>query len=95
MVVVATQGNGDIAALRAALALEAQFVTFVASRRKFSILARTLASEGIPEEAISAVQSPAGIPIAAVTSDEIALSILAQLTHELRRRQQVGSGTED
>ncbi len=40
MVVVATQGNGDIAALRKALALEAQFVAFVASKRKFSSLAR-------------------------------------------------------
>ena len=85
MVVVATQGQGDLAALRAALAQESRFVAMVASGRKFSDLAERLAHEGIPEDALAAVQAPAGIPIHAVTPDEIALSILAQLTLERRR----------
>ncbi len=92
VVVVATQGKGDLAALRSALAQDAQFVAMVASRRKFSALAQKLSSEGISDETISAVQAPAGIPIDAVTPDEIALSILAQLTLERRRHRRGGRG---
>ena len=90
MVVVATQGKGDLNALRSALSQKAQFVAMVASRRKFADLARALKSEGIPEETLFAVQVPAGIPIDAVTPDEIALSILAQLTLERRRHHREG-----
>ncbi len=85
MVVIATQGKGDLAALRSALAGNADFVAMVASKRKFSALARKLVDDGVPEELVHGIQVPAGIPIDAVTPDEIALSILAQLTSKRRR----------
>ncbi|WP_212525906.1 XdhC/CoxI family protein [Actibacterium sp. MT2.3-13A] len=78
-VVVATQGRGDEAALRAALASGADHVAFVGSRRKFATLAGRLAADGVDRAALDRVAAPAGLDIHAITPDEIALSILAQI----------------
>lgn len=82
--VVATQGKGDEAALRAALASAAGFVAFVGSRRKFATLAAKLAADGVAEDRLKAVRAPAGLDIKAITPEEIALSILAQIVAERR-----------
>lgn len=83
-VVVATQGQGDLDALQAALGVDAAYVAFVGSRRKFAALAERLASAGIERAAIDAVRAPAGLDLGALTPEEIALSILAQLV-QVRR----------
>jgi xanthine dehydrogenase accessory factor len=83
-VVVATQGRGDEAALRAAIASGADHVAFVGSRRKFATLADRLAADGVDRAALNRVVAPAGLDIHAITPDEIALSILAQIV-EWRR----------
>lgn len=83
-IVVATQGKGDEAALRAALASGVGYIAFVGSRRKFATLSERLTRDGIAPEALQAVQAPAGLDINAITPDEIALSILAQIV-ALRR----------
>ncbi|SFR08468.1 XdhC family protein [Poseidonocella sedimentorum] len=85
VIVIATQGQGDIDALRRALGVEAAHVAFVGSARKFASLAEKLRAEGIGPEAIAAVKAPAGLDIGAVTPEEIALSILAELVR-LRRK---------
>ncbi|MEO1308352.1 MAG: XdhC family protein [Pseudomonadota bacterium] len=87
--VVATQGKGDLAALRSALASGAEHVSFVASRKKFAALAVKLRDAGLSDPAIDAVQAPAGLDIGAVTPEEIALSLLAELT-ALRRARSKG-----
>ncbi|TNJ48390.1 XdhC family protein [Phaeobacter sp. B1627] len=79
VIVIATQGQGDLDALTQALASQAVHIAFVGSRRKFAVLAEKLASKGLPEDAIDAVKAPAGLDIGAVTPEEIALSILAEL----------------
>jgi xanthine dehydrogenase accessory factor len=83
-VVVATQGKGDEAGLRAALASGAAYVAFVGSRRKFATLAARLAADGMGAEDLARVKAPAGLDIHAITPEEIALSILAEIT-ALRR----------
>jgi len=83
-VVVATQGRGDEAGLRAALASGAEYVAFVGSRRKFATLAARLRGDGVEEAALARVKAPAGLDIHAITPEEIALSILAEIT--MRRR---------
>ena len=83
-VVVATQGKADEAALRAALATGASYIAFVGSRRKFQTLATRLAADGIDPAALAAVAAPAGLDIHAITPEEIALSILAQITAHRR-----------
>ncbi len=86
-VVVATQGKGDEAAMRAALATGAGYVAFVGSQRKFAALRDRLSADGVSPDALGRVESPAGLDISAITPDEIALSILAQIVAKRRGRQ--------
>ena len=84
-VVVSTQGRGDEEALRAALTANAAYVAFVGSRAKFESLKSELAGEGVGEALFAAVHAPAGLDIGAITPEEIALSILAEIVTERRR----------
>jgi len=90
-IVIATQGKGDEAALSAALAAPARHVAFVGSHRKAETLRAALAAKGTDRERLSALHSPAGLDIGAVTPEEIALSILAEIV-EVRRRGQRSAG---
>ncbi|MGO4916135.1 XdhC family protein [Pseudogemmobacter sp. W21_MBD1_M6] len=83
-VIIATQGKGDEAALRAALSANASYIAFVGSRRKFETLGAALVASGVDPAALSAIKSPAGLDIHAITPDEIALSILSEVV--LQRR---------
>jgi len=90
-VVVSTQGKGDEAALRTAAATEAAYHAFVGSRRKMAALRAKLMAEGIEASAIDRIKAPAGLDLGAITPEEIAMSILAEITIE-RRRGQRGAG---
>jgi len=74
---VATQGRRDVQGLRAALALQARQVFFVASHRKAQVLKAALVEAGEDAAAVAAIVAPAGQPIGAQTPEEIALSVLA------------------
>lgn len=76
-VVVATQGRRDVQGLRAALALQARQVWFVASARKAQVLRASLIEAGHDAAAVRAIVAPAGQSIGAQTPEEIALSVLA------------------
>ncbi len=83
-VVVSTQGRGDEAALSAALALDVEYVAFVGSRRKAEVLKAKLAERGIAPQRLAKLKAPAGLDLGAITPDEIAISILAEIV-ALRR----------
>lgn len=83
-VVVATQGKRDEEALEAALATGAPHIAFIASRRKADKLRQFLLERGHDTEAVGAIVAPAGIEIGAVTPEEIALSVLADLVRVRR-----------
>jgi xanthine dehydrogenase accessory factor len=86
-VVVSTQGKGDEAALRTAVATDAAYHAFVGSRRKMAALREKLISEGVDAPAIDRIKAPAGLDLGAITPEEIAMSILAEITIERRRGQ--------
>lgn len=90
-IVVATQGKGDEATLAAALAAEADHVAFVGSRKKAAVLKEKMRDRGVAEERIAALRAPAGLDLGAITPEEIALSILAEIV-ALRRRGERGGG---
>jgi xanthine dehydrogenase accessory factor len=90
-VVVSTQGRGDEAALQAALAVDADYVAFVGSRRKAETLKAALAARGVPAERLARLHSPAGLDLGAITPEEIALSILAEIVAARRRGAQRGN----
>jgi xanthine dehydrogenase accessory factor len=86
-VVVSTQGKGDEAALKQALAIEAVYHAFVGSKRKMAALRDRLIAVGLDPAAIDRVKAPAGLDLGAITPEEIAMSILAEITVERRRGQ--------
>ena len=91
-IVIATQGQGDLDALKMALSVDAAYVAFVGSGRKFAALAEKLHSAGIGPEKTNTVNAPAGLNLGAVTPEEIALSILAQLLPVRRADTVVANG---
>jgi xanthine dehydrogenase accessory factor len=90
-VVVSTQGKGDEAALRAAIATRADYHAFVGSRRKMASLRAKLIAEGASSAAIDDFKAPAGLDLGAITPEEIAMSILAEITRERRRGQRAAN----
>ncbi|HYA79760.1 MAG TPA: XdhC/CoxI family protein [Methylocystis sp.] len=89
-IVVSTQGRGDEEALRAALAVDADYVAFVGSRLKAKSLKAELEQEGVDPARIAKIRAPAGLNIGAVEPEETALSILAEIV-AFRRRGETGS----
>ena len=78
-VVVASRGEGDEDAVRAALATPARYVALVSSRRRGDELIRALDDAGVPTEVSRRLRYPAGLDIHARTEEEIALSVLAEI----------------
>ena len=74
---VATMGEGDVAALERALASTARRVLLIASSRKAQKLRKLLLLRGLTEEQLARVDSPAGPDIGARTPPEIALAAIA------------------
>ncbi len=90
-VVVSTQGRGDEAALEAALVADADYVAFVGSRKKATALRKSLAGRGIDPERLAAFKAPAGLDLGAITPEEIAVSILAEIVAFRRQGQPRGN----
>lgn len=90
-IVVATQGQGDLDALKNVLSQDASYVAFVGSHKKYAALSSKLADAGIAQEDITRVSAPAGLDIGAVTPEEIALSILGELIQHRRQLIERGS----
>jgi xanthine dehydrogenase accessory factor len=86
-VVVSTQGRGDEAALLAALAIDADHVAFVGSHRKAEALKAALVKRGVAVERLARLKAPAGLDLGAITPDEIAISILAEIVAVRRGKQ--------
>jgi xanthine dehydrogenase accessory factor len=76
----------DHPAVRAALSCGMHYVAMVASRQRTEAFLKELRAEGMSEEIIGRLKSPAGLDIGAVTGPEIALSILVEIVQ--RRRAQ-------
>jgi len=73
----------DLAALRPWLsdaAPVAKYVGLIGSARKVRGVFAKLAGEGVPGERLRRVHAPIGVEIGAVTPEEIAVSILAEMT---------------
>ena len=76
----------NLAALRAVLSAPATFTAFVGSRAKMLALRASL-GETVPADRLADLHAPAGLDIGAITPEEIALSILAQMVAHRRKGQ--------
>ena len=77
--VVAGHGREELPALRAGLEGGLPYVGLVASRRRGQGVLGELRSDGVAQELIDRIDTPAGFDIGARTPEEIALSILARI----------------
>ena len=79
-VVVVTRGHRhDLEAVRALATRDVRYVGLIGSRAKVARLGEQLALEGGDPTLLARVHAPIGIDIGAVTPEEIAVSILAEL----------------
>lgn len=89
-IVVVTRGHThDQDALSAVLRSPACYIGMIGSRRKVKLIFETLKEEGFSEDLVKRVTAPIGLPIKAITVQEIAISIMAQLIQV--RRENHGS----
>ena len=83
-VVVATHADSDEEVLDRVLRTDAGYVSLVASRRRAGVILESLERRGLPPERRSRLKAPAGLDIGAVTPEEIAVSILAEIIQHRR-----------
>jgi xanthine dehydrogenase accessory factor len=86
VVAAAMSSDEDYPAIRAALQRGVAYVAMVASPRRTEALIADLRSEGLADDVIERLKSPAGLDIGAATGPEIALSILAEIVQRRRAR---------
>jgi len=90
-IVVASHGNYDEDRLVAALQSEAPYVALIASKTRANVILQYLYESNLTHEQITRLKYPAGLDWGAVTPEEIALSILAEILQ--RRRQSLVSNS--
>jgi xanthine dehydrogenase accessory factor len=79
-IVIATRGHrDDMRVLRWAVQTRAKYVGMIGSRRKTITIFKELQQEGIPAHLFNRVHAPVGLDIGAVTPEEIAVAITAEL----------------
>ena len=79
-IVIVTRGHKhDEAALRSVIGSPARYIGMIGSRRKICVIFDDLKHDGVPDAQIAQVHAPIGLNIGAVTAEEIALSIAAEL----------------
>jgi len=71
--------------LRWAVQTPARYVGMIGSRRKTITIFRELVEEGVSAELFKRLHAPVGLDIGAVTPEEIAVAIAAELIAERRR----------
>jgi xanthine dehydrogenase accessory factor len=79
-IVIVTRGHrDDMRVLRWAVSTPARYVSMIGSKRKVIGVVKELETEGIPREAFDRVFAPMGFEIGAITPEEIAVSVVAEM----------------
>jgi xanthine dehydrogenase accessory factor len=78
--VIVTRGHrDDMRVLGWAVATDARYIGMIGSKRKVLSVYQALEREGVPAEKFGRVHAPVGLEIGALTPEEIAISIAAEL----------------
>lgn len=79
-IVIVTRGHrDDMRILRWAVQTRARYVGMIGSQRKVIEIFKTLQSEGVPAHLFERVHAPVGLDIGAITPEEIAVAVAAEL----------------
>ena len=88
--VIVTRGHrDDMRVLRWAVETPAKYLGMIGSQRKVIAIYKQLQQEGIAPEKLARVYAPVGLEIGAITPEEIAISIVAELIAVRRGTPQV------
>jgi len=89
-IVIVTRGHrDDMRILRWAVQTRARYVGMIGSKRKVIEIFKTLQKEGVPAHLFDRVHAPIGLDIGAITPEEIAVAITAELI-AIRRHASAG-----
>jgi xanthine dehydrogenase accessory factor len=84
-VAIVTRGHKqDEDCLRAAIARRPDYVGMIGSKRRTNFVLDKLRGEGASEDQLKKVRAPIGLDIGAVSPEEVALAILAEIVGERR-----------
>jgi xanthine dehydrogenase accessory factor len=79
-VIIVTRGHrDDMRVLKLAIATPARYIAMIGSKRKVLNVIRELEKEGIPRAAFERIHAPMGLNIGAVSPEEIAISVAAEM----------------
>jgi len=85
-IVIVTRGHrDDMRVLRWAVQTQARYIGMIGSKRKTITIFRELVKEGLTEKLFERVHAPVGLDIGAITPEEIAVAITAELIAVRRR----------
>lgn len=85
-VVLVTRGVSDAPLLKHISKFKLNYVGMVASKNRWAATMQELEKLGISKEFIDRVHAPAGLDISSVLLEEIAISILAEIIEERRKK---------
>lgn len=84
-VAVVTRGhNQDEQCMQVVVRADPDYVGLIGSKRRTSIVIDRLRESGIPDEQLKNIHAPIGLDIGAVTPEEVALAIMAEIVAERR-----------
>jgi xanthine dehydrogenase accessory factor len=79
-VIIVTRGHrDDMRVLKLAIATPARYISMIGSKRKVINVIRELEKEGIPRDAFERIYAPMGLDIGAISPEEIAISVAAEM----------------
>ena len=79
-VAIVTRGHSeDEQCLRAVIGIDVDYVGLIGSKRRTNIVLQRLRENGAAEERLAKVHAPVGLDIGAVTPEEVALAIMAEI----------------
>ena len=79
-IIIVTRGHrDDMVVLRWAVGTTARYIAMIGSKRKVINVVKELEREGIPSERLQRAYAPMGFEIGAISPEEIAISVAAEM----------------
>jgi xanthine dehydrogenase accessory factor len=79
-VIIVTRGHrDDMRVLQLAISTPARYIAMIGSKRKVLNVIRELEKQGIPRTAFEKIHAPMGLDIGAISPEEIAISVAAEM----------------
>jgi xanthine dehydrogenase accessory factor len=79
-IIIVTRGHrDDMRVLKLAIATQARYIAMIGSKRKVLNVIRELEKEGVARETLERIHAPMGLDIGAISPEEIAISVAAEM----------------